>query len=147
MEDSYHQVPDLNDPTKWAELIYKRERIFVESGALFLPLGETRHYRQIENGTVALGAAMTTSFFTDDPVLVSWTYSHVNGNTPLIQVGYTAMKMRNGKWAKTNPLINGISVEQDKDILHIHKYRNVVYVMIKAMKGWTMRKFQRSSPI
>ena len=135
----YGEVPDLKNPEKWIELEVKREFIYVESGTLLLPIGEKRYYRQMVNGKLSMGIAMATIFFNKEPILISWSYPSLNN----YELGYMALKMKTGKWAISNPLINGTSVEEDKNILHVHKYRKTVWVMLKAKKGWLVRKIRQ----
>jgi|GEM_PF-3145962 len=142
MEEKYDEVPDLNDPQKWVELEVKKELIYVDSGTWLLPIGEKRFYRQRINGKIGFGIAMATIFFKKEPIIISWSFPSPNKN---FELGYMALKMKSGKWAITNPLINGVSIEEDKNIFHIHKYRTEVWLMLKAKKGWLIRKIQKDS--
>ncbi len=144
MEEQYSKVPELKDPTKWIELEVKKEVIYVESGTLFLPIGEKRYFRQIKEGKLDSGIAMSISFFKKDDIMISWSYTSQNKNC---EIGYMALKIKSGKWAVTNPLINGVTIEEDKNIFHIHKYRDEVWLMLKVRKGWLIRKIKKDSRV
>ena len=144
MEGKYNKLPELKNPTKWIELEVKKEVIYVESGTLFLPIGEKRYFRQIKDGKLDSGVAMSISFFKKDDIMISWSYLSPNKN---YDVGYMALKMKSGKWAITNPLINGVTIEEEKNIFHIHKYRDEVWLMLKAKKGWLIRKIKKDPPV
>ena len=144
MEEEYNKVPELKDPSKWIELEVKKEVIYVESGTLLRPIGEKRYFRQIKDGKIDSGIAMSISFFKKDDIMVSWSYPSPNKN---YELGYMALKMKSGKWAVTNPLINGVTIEEEKTIFHIHKYRDEVWLMLKVRKGWLIRKIKKDSRV
>lgn len=146
MEKRYDQVPDLKDAGKWLELEVKKEIIYGNSGNLIVPVGAQRYYREIINKKVGSGESRTITFFEKEPCLIFWGHAVLHKETGrVIVISYIALRMKSGKWATSNLMINGVSVEKDGNILHVHRYENEVWIFLKARNGWAIRKIKRSS--
>jgi len=140
MKLEYNQVPDLNDKTKWLELEVKKEPIYGNSGNLIVPIGEKKYYREIKNKKIGSGMSIAITLFEKEHSLLCWSYAVTDRENRRIVVGYMALRMKNGKWAVSNLLINGVSIEKDENILHLHIYEKEAWIFLKAKKGWAMRK-------
>jgi len=145
MESEYDQVPDLNDKTKWMELEVKKEPIYGNSGNLIVPIGETKYYREIGSKKINPGMSTAIAIFGKEPSLICWNYVVAGKENKRTVIGYMALRMKNGKWAVSNLLINGVSVEKDGNIVHLHIYEKEAWIFLKAKKGWCIRKIKKSS--
>jgi len=143
METEYNQVPDLNDRSKWMELEVKRESIYYGSlGNLILPIGERKYYREIKNNKSGPGICIALRLFEKEPCLIIWSHLALDKKTA---IGCIALRMKNGKWAISNRIINGIPIESDGNIVHLHVYEKGAWIFLKAKKGWAIRKIKKSS--
>jgi len=142
MEKKYDRVPNLADKTKWFELEVKREPFYGNYGGIIVQIGERRWHHETTDGKPDSGIAMSVTLFEKEPCLISWNYPASNNKKT---VGYIALRMKNGKWAVSNPLIGNVSIEKDSDILHYHIYDNEAWIFLKARKGWVIRKIKKSS--
>jgi hypothetical protein len=156
METEHDRVPDLNDATKWFELEARKEVIYGKSGNLIVPIGAKRYYREIKNNKVGFGASMSLTIFEEEPCLIFWNYV---ANDKKTGIGFMALRMNNKKWAISNILVNGLSIEidiadtipiddnstkKDTDIVHYHIYDNEAWIFLKAKKGWAIRKIKKA---
>ena len=146
MEAEHNKVPDLNDLNKWMELEVKREPIYSNTGKIIVPIGEKRYFREIKDKKVGLGTCMAISYFEKEPCLLVWGYVIPNKETgERTTLGHIALRMKNKKWAISNIMINGVSIEKDNNIIHIHIYEKEAWIFLKAKNGWCVRKIKRSS--
>lgn len=145
MEMEYDRVPDFSDKTKWMELEVKRGPIYGNSGKLILPVGEIKYYREIKNKIIVSGMGLSITLFGQESCFISWGYTATNKKTgEEIRFGRMALRMRNGKWAISNLIINGVSIEPDASILHYHLYEKEVWIFLKAKNGWAIRRMTSS---
>lgn len=142
METEYSKIPNLKNINEWMELEVKREPIYSDTGKIILPIGEKRYFRERKNNKTGLGGCMAVTYFEKEPCLLIWNFVSSDNKTV---VGYMALCMKNGKWAISNIMINGFSIEKDKNIIHIHVYEKEVWIFLKAKKGWCVRKIKKSS--
>ncbi|MHB9019288.1 MAG: hypothetical protein ACYC3G_00210 [Minisyncoccota bacterium] len=142
MEAEYNKVPDFKDIKKWMELEVKRETIYSDTGKIIVPIGEKRYFREIKDNKIGSGACITITYFEKEPCLVIWNLVSSDKKTT---IGYMALRMKNKKWAISNLMLNGISIEKDSNILHIHMYEKEVWIFLKSKKGWCIRKIKKSS--
>lgn len=142
METEYNKVPNLKDINKWMELEVKKEVIYSKTGKIILPIGEKRYFREIKNNKIGKGGCISITYFEKEPCLIIWDFVAPDKTNT---IGYIALRMKNGKWAISNIMINGVSIENDTNILHIHLYEKEVWIFLKAKNGWCIRKLKKSS--
>jgi hypothetical protein len=112
MTISYDQVPNFNDKNKWIELESRKKIKYDYIGTFLLPITETKYYREIKNNKIKLGICEVTTFLNQkNPLIIKWQYFILNELNKKTSIEYIAVKMKNGKWAISNSIINGNSIE------------------------------------
>lgn len=145
MERDYSKPPDFNDKTKWLELEAKREVYYGQNKTgITVPILEIKYYREIKCGKNGAGLGMAYVFFNQEAAIIRWDFPTEDGKD---RVGYMALRMQNQKWAISNILINGISIEEDErvQIMRVQIYINAqkATIIFKAKVDWCIRKIKK----